>query len=198
MDLVGTAAEVAVAVRTPPHVIRRSVMGVPNDLLQVATRRMPTRWVDAMGEGIRRRSYGDLEGVGLGRPPVGVKTYVRTQARVPTIDSGQFSGAVRSGAVEIVAGLVGLTEQGVRLADGSTRAIDAIVAATGYRPALDGLIGHLDALDDRGWPRWAPDLGSASHPGLFTLGFGDPSRGNLRGLRLDARRVAAEVRALLG
>lgn len=198
VDLVGTAAEVAVAVRTPPHVIGRSVMGVPNDLLQVATRRMPTRWVDAMGEGIRRRSYGDLEALGLGRPPLGVKTYVRTQARVPTIDSGQFSGAVRSGAVEIVAGLVGLTKNGVRLEDDSTRDFDAIVAATGYRPALDGLIGHLSALDDRGWPTWAPDLSSASHPGLFTLGFGDPSRGNLRGLRLDARRVAAEVGALLG
>lgn len=74
--------------------VRRSVFGVPNDLLQVATRRMPTRWVDAMAEGVRRRSYGDLEELGLGRPPVGVMTYVRTQARVPTIDSGQFSAAV--------------------------------------------------------------------------------------------------------
>jgi cation diffusion facilitator CzcD-associated flavoprotein CzcO len=197
VDLAIGGARVAVALRTPPHVIRRSVLGVPNDLLQVATRRVPTKLVDAMAEGIRRRSYGDLERLGLGRPPVGVKTYVRTQARVPTIDSGQFSAAVRARSVEIVSGLVELTDRGVRLADGSTREVDAIVAATGYRPALEGLIGHLDVLDERGWPTWAPSIGHDEHPGLFTVGFGDPSRGNLRGLRLDARRVTREVGRLL-
>ncbi len=197
VDLSMGAARVAVAVRTPPHIIRRSVFGIPNDLLQVATRRLPTKWVDATAEGIRRHSYGDLEPRGLGRPPVGVTTYVRTQARVPTIDSGQFSGAVRAGSVEIVSGLVEMTDREVRLADGSTREVDAIVAATGYRPALDALVGHLEVLDERGWPMWAPSIGHDEHPGLFTLGFGDPSRGNLRGLRLDARSVSTEVGRLL-
>ena len=103
VDLAEPGAEVSTAVRTPPHIIRRSVAGVPNDVLQVLTRRMPAPTVDAMAEGIRRRAYGDLEEVGLGRPPVGVKTYVQTQARVPTIDSGTFSGAVpqRSGSFRV-------------------------------------------------------------------------------------------------
>ena len=153
--------------------------------------------VDAMAEGIRRRAYGDLEELGLGRPPVGVKTYVKSQARVPTIDSGAFSGAVRSGAIRVIAGLVELTRDAALLADGSTHPVDVVVAATGYRPALEGLIGHLDVLDERGWPLWAPELGNRKHAGLYTLGFGDPSRGNLRGLRMDARRVSHEVKEFL-
>ena len=197
VDLAESGLDVSVAVRTPPHIIRRSVAGVPNDLLQVLTRRLPATLVDAMAEGIRRRAYGDLEQLGLGRPPVGVKTYVQTKARVPTIDSGAFSGAVRAGKIQVVRGLAELTTDGARLADRSVHRFDAIVAATGYRPALEGIIGHLGVLDDRGWPLWAPEVGDSRRPGLYTVGFGDPSRGNLRGLRLDARHVAREVSALL-
>ena len=87
VDFAEGGNEVSIAVRTAPHIIRRLVAG-PNDVLQVLKRRMPAPMVDAMAEGIRRGAYGDLEEVGLGRPPVGVKIYVQTQARVPTIDSG--------------------------------------------------------------------------------------------------------------
>jgi putative flavoprotein involved in K+ transport len=81
-----------------------------------------------------------------------------------------------------VPGLVGLTEREVRLADGSTRDVDAIVAATGYRPALGGLIGHLDVLDERGWPRWAPSVSHEENPGLFTVGFRRSESGQPSGL----------------
>ena len=128
----------AVAVRTAPHIIRRSAAGVPNDELQILTRRLPAPMVDAMAEGIRRGAYADLEEFGLARPPVGVKTYVKSQARVPTIDSGTFAAAVRSGAVRVVSGVVGLTSDAARLADGSTHPVDVVVAATATVPPLMG------------------------------------------------------------
>ena len=196
LDLLdGGAATVSVAVRTAPHIIKRSVAGVPNDLLQVLTRRVPTAMVDAAGELIRRRSYGDLESLGLQRPPVGVKTYVKTQARVPTIDAGPFSVAVRSRRIRIVPGLHHVHEGDAVLEDGSRLPVDLIVAATGYKPGLEPLIGHLGALDDRGWPTFSPYVSDASWPGLYVLGFGDPTRGNLRGLRLDAITAARQIKA---
>lgn len=59
------------------------------------------------------------------------------------LGAAQTLVSVRAGEVRVVPGLVELTSDAARLADGTTHGVDAIVAATGYRPALDGLIGHL-------------------------------------------------------
>ena len=195
VDLVeGGARSVWLAVRTPPHIVSRTVMGVPNDVIQALTRRLPTRWVDHLGEAVRRLKYSRLEERGLRRPPVGVQTYVRSLARVPTIDSGAFSSAVERGQILVVPEVARLDRQDVVFNDGSRRQVDVIVAATGYRPCLEPLVGHLGVLDRRGWPSWAPQTHDPRWPGLYVLGFGDPTRGNLRGLRQDARRVASAVR----
>ena len=198
VDLIeGGARSVHVAVRTPPHVVGRSVAGVPGDVLQVLTHPLPTRLVDIAGELVRRANYGDLEAKGLRRPPQGVKTYIRTNARVPTIDAGPFSNAVRSNRITLVGGLESFEDDGVRVADGRRVVADAVIAATGYRPCLEGLVGHLGVLDSGGSPQWAPQTHGAD-PTLVILGFGDPTRGNLRGLRLDARAAARSLTRALG
>ena len=190
--LEGGARSVRVAVRTAPHIIRRSVAGIPGDVLQVLTHPLPTRVVDVAGELVRRASYRDLEPRGLGRPPQGVKTYIRTQARVPTIDAGPFSDAVRTNRITVVGGVEGFEGDSVLVAGGHRVVADAVIAATGYRPCLEELVGHLGVLDDDGRPRWAPHPHGVD-PTLFILGFGDPTRGNLRGLRMDARAAARAI-----
>ena len=193
----GGARSVAVALRTPPHILSRSVFGVPNDVLMVLSRCVPNVVADAAAELVRRWKYGDLEAKGLRRPPTGVKTYVKTQARVPTIDAGPFTSAVRDGGICIVGAVDALDGDTVVLKDGARVGADLVVAATGYRPCLEPLIGHLGVLDDRGWPWWAPATNHIRLPGLYVLGFGDPTRGNLRGLRLDASSVATTIRRQL-
>ena len=78
---------------------------------------------------------------------------------------------------------------------------DVIVAATGFRTRLDELAGHLGVVDTRGLPivhgaRTHPDA-----PGLRFIGFTNPLTGNLREMRLDAKRIgsaaAREVRAAM-
>lgn len=189
----GGARSVHVAVRTPPHILSRTVLGIPNDVLMVLSRRLPTSLSDSAAEIVRRWKYGDLESKGLGRPPIGVKTYVKTQARVPTIDAGPFTAAVRAGRITIVDALDSFDGDDVVLVDGQHLPADVVIAATGYRPCLEPLLGHLGVLDDRGWPWWAPRTHHERLPGLYVLGFGEPDRGNLRGLRLDARAVAAAI-----
>jgi putative flavoprotein involved in K+ transport len=77
------------------------------------------------------------------------------------------------------------------MADGSFIAPDVIIAATGFSTDLDGMVGHLGILDDRGNPRG----GFSSHigDGMFAIGYGVPPNGPLRAIRLRARPLARDV-----
>jgi putative flavoprotein involved in K+ transport len=68
-----------------------------------------------------------------------------------------------------------------------------VIAATGYRSSLPGLVGHLGLVDDRGRPRVHGPRQDPRYPGLRFVGFRLPISGNLRELRHEARRVAGAV-----
>lgn len=86
------------------------------------------------------------------------------------------------------------TEQGVRWADGSQEVVDAVIFATGFRPALAAL-APLVTPDERGR---LPMDGSraAAHPRLFPLGYGDWTgfaSATLVGVGRSARAVAEAI-----
>ena len=59
---------------------------------------------------------------------------------------------LRAGRVRVVPAVVGLEPGRVCLADGTQEEVDAVVAATGFRPGLEGMVGHLGVLDTEGLP----------------------------------------------
>ena len=81
----------------------------------------------------------------------------------------------------------------VELADGQRLDADVVVCATGYRPGLEPLVGHLDVLDDRGRPVAVPGPVSG-WPGQWFAGQRPPFHGNLHGRGPEARRLAARIR----
>ena len=83
----------------------------------------------------------------------------------------------------------------VILADGSGIPPAVIIAATGFSMDLDGLVGHLGVLDERGKLRG----GFASHigHGMFAIGYGIPPNGPLRAIRRAASPLAREIAAYL-
>jgi hypothetical protein len=95
----------------------------------------------------------------------------------------------------VVAAVRAVDSKRVFLADGSSVSPQAIIAATGFRPDLDGLVGHLGVLDERGNPRG----GFASHlgDGMFAIGYGIPPNGPLRAIRRAATPLAREISAYL-
>ncbi|CAM5701862.1 hypothetical protein STENM327S_02795 [Streptomyces tendae] len=78
--------------------------------------------------------------------------------------------AVRSGRVEVVAAMDGFEDGKVLLADGTRIAPDAVIAATGYRRGLEGLVGHLGVLDGSGRPLAHGGRAPAAAPGLYSPG----------------------------
>jgi hypothetical protein len=136
---------------------------------------------------------GDLSAYGFNEPPLGLKATVE-RGRIPTL-ADELIEVVRAGRVEVVAAVEALDRSRVILSDGSWVAPEVIVAATGFSTDLEGLIGHLGVLDEKGKPLG----GYASHigDGMFTLGYGIPSTGPLRGIRLNATRLAREIAGYL-
>ncbi|MFF8972296.1 flavin-containing monooxygenase [Streptomyces sp. NPDC014995] len=196
VDLVESGAErVRLAVRTVPHIMRRSTAGWAGQYSGILVRRLPVGLVDRLCRVAARLSVPDLSAHGLPRPDTGLYTRAG-QGAVPVLDVGLID-AVRKGKVEVVAAVEAFEDGKVVLADGTRISPDAVVAATGYVRALEGLVGHLGVLDDRGLPVAHGARAPKDAPGLYFTGFTTPISGTLRELALDADRIAKAVRRQL-
>ncbi|MFE2373580.1 flavin-containing monooxygenase [Streptomyces sp. NPDC059398] len=192
VDLVeGGAGRVRLAVRTVPHIVRRSTAGWPAQRTGILVRRLPTWLVDRAGGLMCRIAVPDLTGMGLPRPDTGLYSRVREGA-IPVQDVGLID-AVRTGRVEPVAAVDSFDDGKVVLADGARIAPDAVIAATGYRRSLEPLVGHLGVLDGRGRPVVHGGRTPAQAPGLFFTGFTNPISGMFRELAIDARKIASAI-----
>jgi putative flavoprotein involved in K+ transport len=183
----GGATKVWLAMRTPPQIVRRSTAGIPAQAIGIAIRKLPPRWVDPISKTQRRLSIPDLADRGMPRPEQGVRTAFISTGTTPILDVG-IVDAVRNGRVEVVSAVASFEGGEVVLADGSRLAPDAVIAATGFRPGLEGLVGNLGVLNARGLPV-ATD-GEPALPGLWFIGFRPTLGGQLREGSIAARVVA--------
>jgi putative flavoprotein involved in K+ transport len=194
VDLVdGGAAEVFLAVRTPPSIVRRDTLGFPSQVLGIATAHLPAPAVDLIARTLRRLALPDLSAYGLPAPARPHSEFLRRRV-IPILDVG-FVEAVRSGRVQIVAALESLDAGAARLADGRELEVDALIAATGFRPGLEPLVGHLGVLDDRGEPLVHGAEEHPRAPGLHFVGYQVTLGGTFRRIGIQARQLAKAVAA---
>jgi hypothetical protein len=112
----------------------------------------------------------------------------------PTVVDLEVIDAVRNGSIEVVQAVTALEGAKVVLADGARIAPDAVVSATGYRPALEPLVGHLGVLMSNGSPATLAPSPAAN--GLYFHGL--LTRPALIGYlgkrsRLLAKRIARDL-----
>ncbi|TWG04934.1 cation diffusion facilitator CzcD-associated flavoprotein CzcO [Streptomyces brevispora] len=192
VDLVeGGASRVRLAVRTVPHILRRSTAGWPAQGTGILVRRLPVALVDRAGGLLTRVSMPDLAEQGLPRPDTGLYSRVKDGA-IPVQDVGLID-AVKSGRVVPVAAVESFDGDAVELADGTRITPDAVIAATGYLRSLEGLVGHLGVLDARGRPVVRGGRTPKQAPGLYFTGFTNPISGMLRELARDAEKIARKL-----
>ncbi|MET8470187.1 NAD(P)/FAD-dependent oxidoreductase [Streptomyces sp. NPDC006422] len=187
----GGAARVRIAVRTTPHIVRRSTFGWSAQRTGILCRRLPVGLVDRLAAPLGRLSVPDLAEQGLPRPDTGLYSRAREGA-IPVQDVG-FVDAVRNGKVEPVAAVTSFDTDTVVLSDGSRVTPDTVIAATGYRQGLEDLVGHLDVLDPATGRPLAEPLRRSAAPGLHFTGYTNPISGMLRELALDAGRIGKAV-----
>ena len=187
----GGAANVQLAVRTPPNIVRRDRFGVPAQLIGVAAEPLPAPVVDVLGRVLRRVTVPDLNSYGLPAPRHGYRQMMAT-GTAPILDVG-IVDAIRSGRVRIVAAVAGFDDGQVVLADGSRLRPQAIVAATGYRPGLQPLVGHLGVLDADGIPLIRGSHPDPAAPNLYFVAISVALGGLIRRAAREARAVASEL-----
>lgn len=188
----GGAARVRVSCRTPPNIVRRRFLGMSVSLPGIALSHVPLGVSDQVLRVIQRVMFGDLSAYGLPRSSNGVATEVRTRRRSPAFDSG-FVDRLKAGRIEIVGAVTDIDRDDVILADGRPIRPDVVIAATGYRPGLEHLVGHLDVLDADGYPLCHGGQELRSAPGLYFNGYRFDLSGQLRTMRLDAESIARAV-----
>lgn len=189
----GGARAVWLSVRTPPSIVRRDTLGFPSQVFGIATGRLPVGAVDWIAATLRRLSIPDLSPYGLPAPERPYSDFLRRRV-IPILDVG-IVDAVRGSRVLVVGALQGFEDGEAVLADGTRVAPDAVIAATGYRPGLDRLVGHLGVLDERGEP---VVHGSDEHPdapGLHFVGYSVTLGGAFRMAGVEAKQLARRVAA---
>lgn len=188
----GGAREVWLSVRSAPGLVPRQALGLPAQVAAIALARAPRRLADAIA-GIERRLFiGDLSAHGLGPRGEGVFTRHARRGVLPILDHG-FARTVRSGAIPVVPAVEAIDGDEVVLVGGRRLRPDAIVAATGYRPALVPLVGHLSVLRPDGLPMHHGGAVHPAVPGLHFTGFRNPITGALRELRFEAAGIASAI-----
>jgi hypothetical protein len=95
----------------------------------------------------------------------------------------------------VVAAVEALEDAHVRLTDGSSLDVDAVVAATGYSPGLEPVVGHLGVLDERGVPLVTGERTVPGVRGLHFVGISLQLSGQLYEIAREARRVGESLAA---
>ncbi|MEU4221308.1 NAD(P)/FAD-dependent oxidoreductase [Actinoplanes sp. NPDC026623] len=186
----GGAASVSLAIRTPPHIVRRETAGWPAQMNGVLLGRLPERAFNAIAAAMARVEMPDLRPYGIDRPAQGLKTRLRTQRYVPLQDVGIVRDVV-SGRVRPVAAVRGFTETSVLLADGTSLQPDAVIAATGYETGLRELFEDASLFDETGVP--LVHGGAPARPGLYFTGYDVTLGGMLRQAAMESRVVARTI-----
>ncbi len=193
LDLAEHGVEVAMVVRGPVHVVPRDLFGRPSQETSIMLSPFPIAVRDAIVAPILRLAVGDLSRFGITRPARGPNRIIEETGRIPILDIGTIA-QVRAGRIRVVPAIEEIFPDRVRFADGRSEPFEAIVLATGYRPALDRFIDGFEPglTDQRGrLHRFGEET---AIPGLFFVGFRNPPTGALREISIEAVRVAAAIR----
>jgi len=190
IDLCEYGAQVAVSVRGALNIVPREILGLPILTVSIALSRLPAALADFLSAPVLRMTLGDLSQLGFRRPALGPFAQIKATSRIPLIDVGTLR-LVRDGHIRIHPGISSMGETAVTFEDGSSRAFDAIVLATGFRPGLERLLPAGSSLrNDEPRARRATAIGEA---GLYFCGFSVSAAGMLRDIGVDARLIADHV-----
>ncbi len=186
------ALPVLLSIRSDILVARRYPFGLPTDVWRVLTGWMPERYRRPLLNFLSYQSYPNMAQYGL-------KTGRNREDRLGTsapVRGPELIDAIRAGKLKAVAGLERVDGPCAELADGSRHAVDLIVLATGYRPA----VGYLDFpfdTDRDGWPVRDQGQEVAGYPGLYIVGRFYQGRGPLYNIKEEAGIAVQQIQKRL-
>ncbi len=189
LDLLNAGRKVTWSVRTAPRVFPREALGVPVTPLAPIAEVFPDRLIDRAAPWLERAVYGRRDYL---PEPQESMTRLLASCKEPMTADGIVE-RLRSGAIEVVPAVESFSSSGLVLADGREHEVDTVIAATGFSPGLERLVGHLGVLDGEGRPR-----SLTPRRGLGFVGYRIPLTGTLWAIETDARRAARTIAEGIG
>ena len=196
-----------VSIRSGPTIVPERIFGLSAHIPFMWLRPLPIKAQDWMVALLGRVFLGDLRRYGLPRPKAGAVTRDMEDGVTFGVDRG-FVRALKAGRFTVVPEIRAFHENSVELVDGSRLKPDAIICATGYRPGLEPLVGHLDLLDARGRPprhferhqssgssirKQREITATPDQFGLWFFGLNSSIYGYLHARKLEAPLLAARI-----
>jgi indole-3-pyruvate monooxygenase len=154
-------------------------------IAMLATSMLAPKINDVLFPPILDLALGNLSRHGIKRPKRGILEQVAKLGKIPVLDVGTAK-RISEGAIKVMPGISGITEDGVIFDGGPRRRFDAIIFATGYRPSYQSFLEAQDINSNGGVP------GNDS-PGIYFVGFHSPVTGLLREISKEAVQIAADI-----
>jgi cation diffusion facilitator CzcD-associated flavoprotein CzcO len=191
LDLSENGARPSLAVRGPVNVVPREILGVPILTLAILLGRVPAPVADRLNALVLKVAVGNYQKFGLRQAEVGPLTQIARRGRIPLIDVGTMR-LIRTGQIAVYPGIERFTTSGARFVDGREAAFDAVILATGYRPALANILADADRVSDKHGVPLAHG-GRTALPGLYFCGFHVVATGMLREIAREAQAIARDI-----
>ena len=197
VDLLGhlagsDAGKLWLSARSGMNITPLRLGGVPLHPVSVLGRYLPLRWQDANARVVQRLAFGDLARLGYPQSAAGAFTRAAADGVMVAVDDG-FVRALKTGRITMKPAIDRFDGPQACFTDGTACAPDAVICATGYRPGLEQLAGHLVTLDAHGMPPFTGARSSPAHPGLWFFGLDRSIYGNMHVHRPQARRLARAI-----
>lgn len=186
LDLAEHGITPTVAIRAGAHVVPRELLGMPIQRWAHVIARLPPGVTGTLAPVLLKRSERRQAAAGVPKPAGSVLE----KPGVPIIGL-EFLQYAREGKIRIAGAIERFTETGVRFTDGHEEALDVVILATGYRPAL-GYLDGVVALDAEGFPE-LDGLRAKGVPNLYFVGMHYDLLGTLFNIAREAPLVAAEI-----
>ncbi|UHG93024.1 flavin-containing monooxygenase [Spirosoma oryzicola] len=193
LDLLDYEARPFISVRGPVSILPRDLFGRPSQKTAIFLKKFPNWFCDLVTRTAQTMSVGDVSGYGLGKPAHS-PSYNARRGKPPILDVGTLA-QIKAGRITVVPGIERVNAKTITFTDGRERPFDAIILATGYRPALSAFFNPVVTdriLTESGYPK-AMWFNESALRGLYFLGFTTPVTGVLYNLNSDSNSIARQI-----
>lgn len=183
LDLSEHDVETYISVRNEINVVPRDLNGRPVQVTSKQLAKLPFGIGDWLGSQIRKIYFGDLSRYGLTSSKMSPAVQLRETGKTPIVDIGTIA-AIKKGKIKVIGDIDALDANGVIQKNGTKLEVDAIILATGFKPAIgDFLQVGQDLFDNYDCPK--SPVGNGEHAGLYFVGYDNYKLGGILGTIKD-------------
>jgi cation diffusion facilitator CzcD-associated flavoprotein CzcO len=187
-----SAQMIWLSARNGPSLLPKRIGKIAVHRLSPLMALLPLKIADAAIAATQRLVFGNLETYGLPAASKGGASRLNGDYTAIAADDGAVR-AIKAGKISVVPAVHEFIHDGVVLANGVTVHPDIVIAATGYRPGLDQMVGGLGVLDSKGVPLFNGNGSDPKLPGLWFTGMRPNIRGCFANAVIQAKAIANAI-----